>query len=88
MIGIPPPLKKESLGIWRSHAERCKALCAECCALKSVWPAHATEDSGVRSYAGRNSGYQQLVEAVGTNKDEEGSLQRGKGVKRAVRNAK
>ena len=45
------------------------------------------EDSGVRSYAGRNSGYQQLVEAVGTNKDEEGSLQRGKGVKRAVSEA-
>ena len=88
MVGIPPPLKKESLGIWRSHAERCKVWCAECRTLRGVWPAHATEDSGIRSYAGRSSEYQQLVEAVGTNKDEEGSLQRGKGVKRAVRNAK
>ena len=72
MVGIPP-LKKESVGIWRSHAERCKVLCAECCALKSVRPAHVTEDSGVRSYAGRSSGYQQLVEAVGTNNDKEDS---------------
>ena len=42
MVGIPP-LKKESVGIRRSHAERCGVLCAECCALKSVRPAHATE---------------------------------------------
>ena len=82
-----PPLKKESVGIRRSHAERCGVLCAECCALKSVRPAHVTEDSGVRSYAGRNSGYQQMVGAVGTNQDEEGSLRRSKGVGRAVSEA-
>ena len=87
MVGIPP-LKKESVGIRRSHAERYGVLSAECCALKSVRPAHVTEDSGVRSYAGRNSGYQQMVGAVGTNQDEEGSLRRSKGVGRAVSEAR